>query len=102
MVARRRPKPEDSWSGLTEESIRCRVGGHIWRPFNAHKVVGAFDIDEVCERCSSHRHSIISNRGEIRSRSINYAEGYVHEGGRLEGSDRDSMRINVIKWDFKL
>lgn len=95
-------KIESLWADLPEESIRCRVNHHLWRPYNAQKLGGAFETDEVCERCTSHRLSRISNTGEVLDRRINYADGYLHEGGRLDGDVRNNMRLHVIMWDFKI
>lgn len=100
--AARKKKIESLWSDLSEESIRCRVNHHRWKPYDAHRVVGAFETDEVCEQCGSHRESIISNTGEVLDRKIKYADGYLHEGGRIDGAVRNNMRLHVIMWDFEI
>lgn len=87
---------------LTEDSIRCRLAGHYWRPFNAEKVVGGFDAEEMCERCRTKRVTTISNRGEVMRRRYKYADRYLSPEGRLEASDRDVMRLQIIQWDYKL
>ena len=90
------------YSELTEESIRCRIASHRWAPYDASRVVGAFEVDEECDRCHSHRYTVVSNRGEVVSRRIKYAELYLSKDGRLTEGDRAAMRLQVIRWDYKL
>jgi hypothetical protein len=90
------------FSELTEESIRCRVTNHNWKPEDATKVIGAFETKESCERCKSQRISIISNRGEVISRHIRYAARYLSPDGRVTADERGAMRLQVIQWDYKL
>lgn len=103
-AAKKQPKQNkiSKWSDLTEESVRCRVNGHRWMPYDAKRVVGAFETNEVCERCKSHRLSAISNVGEVLSRSIKYADGFLSEQGRIEPDERNAMRVTLISWDYKL
>lgn len=92
---------QQPFSDLSEESLRCRINSHRWKPYNAKKVVGAFETDEICETCTAHRLSVLSNRGAVIKRSIAYPEHYLRKGeGPLERSERDAMRLTVLYWDF--
>lgn len=91
-----------AFQDLTEESVRCRLGGHVWKPYDAKRLPGGFETEELCERCTSKRTTELTNRGEVQRRKIKYAEHYLSPAGRLEAADRDSMRLMTLHWDYKL
>lgn len=51
----------------------------------------------VCTRCATQRVQRLSRMGSILGGSYLYPDGYQHKGlGRLDGADRDSLRLESL------
>jgi hypothetical protein len=86
-------------ASLPDAYLSCRDYGHSWR---AH--AAGFNRKESywtrvlrCIRCGTERVQYLSQTGAILRGNYLYPEGYQHKGlGRLDGSDRDALRLESV------
>lgn len=83
---------------LTPEYRQCRDYGHIWTPWRAEWLPRRVGIEQWlrCARCNTHRHRVLSPRGEVQSSSYVYPDGYaLTDVGRFSHDDRARLRLAV-------
>jgi len=91
--------------GLSNEFLLCRTYRHPWQPETAtwNKAYRYYHVTHICPRCGSRKHEEMSERGQVYSGWIEYAEGYLLEGvGRIAGDGRDVLRLTSIERTFQV
>lgn len=85
---------------MSPSQLQCRDFGHSWRPYTVEFIPQRRNYLEVlaCTRCRSQRMRLLGERGELLGNAYRYSDGYLVKGlGRLDGDDRDSLRLASLQ-----
>lgn len=94
-----RADAEEFARALPTEYVQCRAGSHLWRPSTARwdTEARAYDVRELCDRCTAARVRLISQLGAVLGSKIEYPEGYLATNiGRLVGEAKDAVRLEMV------
>lgn len=103
--AKRLPKSrvaelDRAFKAMSPAAIRCRGSyGHAWEPFDAYWLPGRKFVDQRlrCSRCTTVRHRVLDQFGNVLSNSYIWPDGYLATGlGRLTGLDRGLLRLTSV------
>lgn len=80
---------------IKDEYITCRRYQHAWKPYDV-EIDGRFYVESViCDRCkTTKRQRIDARTGDFApGTSYTYPEGYTLPGGRLDSTERGTLRL---------
>jgi len=87
---------------FTQEVVRCRGLGHMWKPYTADSVseksFKGYNVTLICDTCRTMKHFMLSMRGEYYPATYTYCDEYLLAKGQphLTKADKGHFKLDAL------